>query len=169
MLARDVLDPVGRRAPPGIARALEATEPGARLVYLGHGYWQLVRPRPKTDERLTHAVRAQAAAWNRRDKGREDAHARQLRRYALAAAGYVLWPRVSFFAGDPDGRIVQEFREGLFRMRHEADYLAQVDAAEQARRDRATAELSDPAMAGAASRAARNPTTFTMPGLKRSA
>ena len=169
MLNENLLDPVGRSAPPGLSRALEDASPGARLVYLGHGYWQLVRPRPKNDDRMTAARQALAVAAARRPQKNEGEWVRRVRRNALAAAGYLLWPRVSWYAHDPDERIVQEFREGLYRLAHEPDLLTQMDHAERARQDAAVKACGDPDMAKEASRAARNPTTFTVPGFRRSA
>jgi len=168
----NVLDPVGRSAPPGIQRALDEIVPGAALVYLGQGHWQLIRPAPKNDDRLRSARRALATVAARRPSRSEGEWARRVRRNRLGVEGYLLWPKVFRFDGDPDGSVVHEFRRGMYYVRHGIegrDLLDHLEREEEDAKAKARAALGDPAMAREATRAARNPVTFTVNGLKRTA
>lgn len=161
--------PTGRTAPPEVVAALREIDPTAELIYMGDGRWDLLRLRPKNDDRELVASGLLATAYGACQKGRLAEHGwyRALRFARLVRQGYVVFNRYRI-NGDPDARIVHEFRRAIWDYTH--DHNDQLIEHKWNWRDRAVeqkrAAFGDLYAAKAASRAARNPTTFTMPGLK---
>lgn len=170
-MATDLAGVGGRTAPPALVRALKEVDPTAELVYVGGGGWQLMRLRPKTDARLRQAGQLLARASRMCQSGKltESGWVGALRRAELLREGYIAWPGLYRFPGDPDYRIVRDFREARWRMLHERDLMDQLEYQEDHKSDRAVAALTSMDAAKEASRAARNPHTLTVPGLKERA
>lgn len=167
-LARHEL-PTGREAPPEVTRGLKDVDPSAELVYMGDGRWDLLRMRPKTDDRAQVASLMLQNAYRACGKGRlaEQGWYRALRFARLIRHGYIVFGRYRL-GRDPDARIVHEFRRAMWEYRH--DHNDEAIEAKWNWREREAqtrrAAFSDLSAAREASRALRNPTTFTMPGIR---
>lgn len=163
--------PTGRTAPPELTRGLKEVDPSAELIYMGDGRWDLLRLRPKNDVRLGVASMMLATAYRACQLGKlgEAGWYRALRFARLLREGYVVFGRYRL-DHDPDWRIVHDFRRAMWEYAHDHNDEAIEHKWEWRDRkaDQLRAKLGDMAFAREASRALRNPTTFTVNGLKAS-
>ena len=151
-----------READPAIVAGLREVDPTTEMIYLQDGRWDILRLRPKNDYRMTIAARTFAAAVNQTVKAGglpERTWYRRLRLYRMAMMGYSFVTSWTF-QGDPDWRVVKDYRERAWKLRHDVAYdddeTDRIRAADEMRK-----ELLDPSRAREASRALRNPVTFT--------
>lgn len=152
-----------RDADPAILSGLREVDPTTEFVYLGDGRWDILRLRPKNDYRIGVARRAfQACVEQTVRAGGLDERVwyRRLRLYRMAIMGYSFVTSWTFI-GDPDWRVVQDYKYRAWRLRHDQPY-DDPDTARLAEKDAALKDLLDDGRAREASRALRNPTTVTM-------
>ena len=141
---------------------LREVDPTTEMIYLGDGRWDILRLRPKNDYRLNIAARTFAAAVNQTVKAGglpERVWYRRLRLYRMAMMGYSFVTSWTF-DHDPDWRVVKDYRERAWKLRHDIAYDDD-DAPRQVKRDAMLKELADPSRAREASRALRNPVTLS--------
>jgi hypothetical protein len=142
--------------------ALRDVDPTTELIYMGGGEWALMRLRPLNDYRIAVAHRTLGVTLDQCIKGggmEERQWYARLRGFRMNILGYShigTWQ----FDHEPDWRIVHDFRERAWKLRHDIPYddtLAEADR----RRDAAKARLSSPEAAREVTRALRNPRTVT--------
>lgn len=121
--------PTTREVPAEIRRGLRALDPTAEVVYLGWGRWVVGRVRP-TDDSLRIAQRMLATYWMLPAAARGTKRSVQRYRFALACQqGFR--PVAQYVLREPDDRLVREFQESQWRMRHQrGDLLDEYDRAE---------------------------------------
>lgn len=155
--------PTIRTAPPEVLAGLRAVDATVEMIYLGDGNWAVMRLRPLNDARLriAHGLMAATVSQSIQTGGLPEREwYRRLRNFRMALMGYThiaAW----HFNGDPDQRCVRDLEWRAWKLRHDIPYDDQL-AFDDARRDKARAELLDPYAAAAASRSLRNPVSLTM-------
>lgn len=163
--------PTGRTAPPELTRGLKEVDPTAELVYIGDGRWDLMRLRPKNDDRAHVANAMLMNAYKACQVGKLQEHGwyRALRFARLLRLGYVVFGRYRL-ERDPDWRIVHDFRRAIWEYTHdhndetiEYKWNWRERKAEEIR-----ARLGDRSAARDAVHALRNRMTMTVNGLKAS-
>lgn len=152
-----------RDADPALLAGLREVDPSADLVYLGEKRWMVMRMRPLNDARIDGARRMMATLHAQTvEAGTRDERAwyQRYRATRMHLQGYTVVSSWTFDR-DPDWRVVQDFRERAWRLRHDQPY----DDPE-AERERAVQKqkeiLYDPSLARLMAKAARNPRTVSM-------
>lgn len=153
--------PTFRDAPRDILAALRDVDPTADLYYLGDGKWVVGRVRPTVERyrggALLYEQALRAAAHG--EIRSEEQWYRRLRSARLTMQGFA---RVAMYEypGDPDWRLVREFREAVWwanNDRHDDEINRRADLADHQQRRDARASLMDDAKAREAARLMRRP------------
>lgn len=108
--------PEPRTCPPALLAQLRAIDPAAELVYVGEGEWWLGVVKPNTFRRAQgdHLL---AREWKKDHPTWEQIRYGQLMRQGFAYCGS--W----VIEGEPDGRIVNDFRESTWLWAHNRPYV----------------------------------------------
>ena len=130
--------PSFREPPEDVLRRLREIRPGAELYYAGEGDWWLGEV--KSDARRRLEAMAVLARLARLRNGRltPDRNDKRLARALLMLEGFG-W--IATFRGDPDGRIVEDFRQRVWNEVHNPPQEMPDD--EAARREASRAALHD--------------------------
>jgi hypothetical protein len=151
-----------RDADPALLAGLREVDPTTELIYLGEKRWSLMRLRPLNDERIRGAERLLKATLGHSLKPNTDDERRwymRLRQTRMHLLGYTVVSNWEF-DGDPDGRVLQDYRYRAWRLRHDQPYDDH-----EAEREKAAAKdhenLYDPDLAAKMSKAARNPVSVS--------
>ena len=151
-----------RDADPALLAGLREVDPTTELIYLGGKRWSLMRLRPMTDERIRGAERLLEATLGHSLKANTEDERRwymRLRQTRMHLMGYTVVSNWEF-DGDPDQRVLQDYRYRAWRLRRDEPY----DDPE-ADREKGAAKvheaLYDPYLALQMSKAARNRTSVT--------
>lgn len=158
--------PTPREAPRDIVRALRDVDETAELLYLGEGKWVLGRVRP-TPERFEGGKRLLRQAWELAQKGgmTEERWYKRIRSARLTMQGFAKFGMYEF-KGDPDWRIVRDFREALWWFRNDKwsdEFNKRADEADFGASRAAMKDLLDDARAREAARIMRMPVSVSVP------
>ncbi len=151
-----------RTADPSLLAGLREVDPTTDLIYLGGKKWSLMRLRPLNDERIRGATRFLEAIHGHSIQANTDDERRwymRLRAARMHVAGYTVVSNWEF-EGDPDHRVLEDYRYRAWRWRRGEAYDNPDDETE-ARAQRARDALSDPYLAKSLARAARSPVSVT--------
>lgn len=134
----DVSQP--RTAPEDIRRRLRALDPTAEVICVSGRRWIVGRVRPTRDA-MRIATHMLATYWTMTEKARASVRGVQRYRFALAALqGFR--PVAQYDLRDLDDRVVNDFAESQWRMRHtRGDLLEAWDREEEAEKAARRAEL----------------------------
>lgn len=155
--------PQSRTAPPEILAGLREVDATTEMIYLNDGHWVVMRLRPLNDVRIKSARQGMQTTVEQTLKAGgivERTWYARLRSYRMAMLGYThvtAWD----FDGDPDHRVVQDYRMRAWKLRHDVpydDHLIEDDKRRQAAKD----ALLDPYAAAEISRSLRNPVSLTV-------
>lgn len=138
---------VEREAPPLLVRDLRAIEPTAELVYMGDGTWWLGRVHPSFDLRKQGWEKVRAANAATAEHRVDPHHAKLYRIGRLQQLGFQF---TAEYAGEPDGRIVQDMMRADYLWRLASNWYRYQEirnGAQDAEAERARAELMDDARA----------------------
>lgn len=142
----DPLDfPQARMAPESVVRGLEELDPTACIVHLGGARWMVGKVRPNALARVdaTHMLDSWTSAVQRSQKKLSPSGRQRVRFAQLALLGVRPVELYTIIGGEPDSRIVQDFKESRYRWLHTSDNEMDraIDSTEKA--DASRAALTD--------------------------